>query len=309
VNPSGGSPSRASGLRASYNTEPMLYQIDAKQALEQASRDDGVRLLFKAHLWRLPDGELPVVYADNPAQPTALVVRHGVKIIVLAPPALYPQLAADLLAERVEQTPAWPDAELVEAWRAEPEREDGPCGKRLELHATGPAFVEAAFAAGFARHPGGMHDPHWFYCVTGREDFTRFVQHSCRICEGRELYELLRGGIKYDETGEYLGKCLDAGPSFVCEAADETGALAPVCFSITHISGSMGGIFTPPEHRGHGYGRSLAAFQLSYMLRARGEAFCHVNINNPPSYKNLDAIGMPKRSEPVTWCALLWPPE
>ncbi|MBN2081107.1 hypothetical protein JW859_02750 [bacterium] len=286
----------------------MLQQVDAQQALERVSRNDCVRLLLKAHLWRLPDGEFPWVYTDNPQALDSIVIRHGVRIIILAPPERYPQLAADLLAERIQQSPAWPDPGLREAWQAEPERENGARGKRLEMHATGPSFAEAAFAAGFARHPGGQHDPHWFYCLTGRVDFSAFVQHSCRLCAGRELYELLLGGIKYDETGEYLAKCLDDGPSFVCEVSDGAGGDIPVCFSMTHLSGSMGGIFTPVEHRGHGYGRSLAAFQLSYMLRTRGEAWCHVNINNPPSYRNLDLIGMPRLAEPVTWCALLWPP-
>ncbi len=285
----------------------MLQQVDTQWALDLARSNDDVRLLLKAHMWRLPEDELPWVYTDNPDQPDSLIIRHGVHIIVIAPVENHQRLAADLLAERIQQSPDWPDAELVEAWRAEPEREAGPCGKRLEMQATGPSFAETALAAGFSRHPGDHHEPHWFYCITGREDFSRFVQHSCRICEGRELFELLRGGIKYDETGEYLGKCLDEGPSFVCETTDTGGKITPVCFSMTHLSGSMGGIFTPPQHRGHGYGRSLAAFQLSYMLRTRGEAWCHVNINNPPSYKNLDVIGMPKLAEPVTWCALMWP--
>jgi GNAT superfamily N-acetyltransferase len=286
----------------------MLQQVDAQEALERASYNDGLRLLLKAHLWRLPDGELPWAYTDNPEQPELIILRHGVRFTILAPPERYPQLATDLLAERIQQSPAWPDAGLAEAWSAEPERENGPRGKRLEMHATGTAFAEAAFAAGFSRHPGDHHEPHWFYCMAGRSDFTHFVQHACRVCEGRELFELLRGGIKYDDTGEYLGKCLDAGPSFVCEVTGGNGGTIPVCFSMTHLSGSMGGIFTPPEHRGHGYGRSMAAFQLSFMLRTRGEAWCHVNTNNPASYRNLDVIGMPRLAEPVTWCTLLWPP-
>jgi hypothetical protein len=285
----------------------MLYQIDAQSALEVASRDDGVRLLLKAHLWRLPEGDSPWVYTAEPSHPRSFVVRHGVRIIVLALPESYPEIAADLLAERIQQHPAWPDAALQDAWQAEPEQADGPRGKRLEMHATGPAFAEAAFSEGFLRREGDHHDPHWFYCMVGAPQFAQHVKHPCRICEGRELFEQLRGGIKYDETGEYLGKCLDAGPSFVCEVTGSAGGTEQVCFSMTHLSGSMGGIFTPPQYRGHGYGRSLAAFQTDFMLGTRGEVWCHVNINNPPSYKNLDVIGLPHLPEPLTWRTLLWP--
>jgi hypothetical protein len=92
---------------------------------------------------------------------------------------------------------------------------------------------------------------------------------------------MLREGIHYDETGEYTRECLEKGPSFACEVDGEV-----VSCSCTHLSGSMGMIYTPQQHRRKGYGNSLAAFQVDYMLAHIGPAFCHVNIHNEASYGN-----------------------
>lgn len=284
----------------------MLYQVeDVQQAIAQAgARDPGIQLMLRGHLWRKPEVERFNCWVDDRSQPRVFVFRHLFHIIVVAAPEDYAPLLDDLLHQRLEQNPLWPEAEVRAEWD---QHEQQPGRPRLVVHATAVSFSEAAISAGFIPSEEDRHQPHYFYWATGEPRFSEHVKHACRVCQGRELWELLRGGIQYDETGEYVGKCLDAGPSFVCEIDGENGAKIPVCFSCMHLSGSMGAIFTPEEHRGHGYGRSLAAFQIDYVLNMQGAAWCHVNAQNIPSYKNLDVIGVPRLPEPMLWRMLYWP--
>jgi len=283
----------------------MLYQIDSTRAVELASaRGDGIRLMLRGHLWKPPEVEHVNCWVDDLEQPRVFVFRHLCHIIVVAEPAAYAPLLDDLLHQRIEQNASWPEQAVREEWD---KQEKDPGRPRLVVHATARSFSEAAIAAGFIPNEDDRHKPHFFYYATGEPRFSQHVKYPCRLGVGQELWELLRSGIQYDETGEYMRKCLDAGPSFVCEIDGPGGAQIAVCWSCTHIGGSMGAIFTPEEHRGHGYGRSLSAFQIDYMLATRGAAWCHVMHENIPSYANLDIIGMPRLPEPMQWRMLFWP--
>ena len=131
------------------------------------------------------------------------------------------------------------------------------------------------------------------------------VKHPCRVVNaGLELYELMRQAIDYDEEGEYTRKCLEQGPSFVCEVEGE-----PVCWSCTHLGGTMGMIFTPEKHRRRGFAKSLAAFQINYMLETTGHATCHVMEWNEASQRMVALFGMNRFNEPMIRRTLFWPEE
>lgn len=276
---------------------PMLHLAsDTNAALELIKRDPELDIKLRAHLWREREHPL-IVYVDNPAQPTVFALRHGIGFMPIAPPGRYPALMGDLFHARIEGGEPWPDEIMRAEWAKDPGR------PRLGLNAAPVSAIEAAFAAGFERSPEEeRHRPHWIYYITGKPHLQDRVKHSCRLGVGQELYDLLRQGIGYDETGEYTRRCLDAGASFVCEVDG-----VPVCWACTHLSGSMGMIYTPPEHRRNGYANSLAAFQIDYVLEHFGLAFCHVNAENEASNRNVLSLGMCRLPEPVTGRTLFWP--
>ena len=111
----------------------------------------------------------------------------------------------------------------------------------------------------------------------------------------------MRQAVDYDPSGEYIRRCLREGPSFVCTVGGE-----PVCWSCTHINRCMGMIYTPPEHRRHGYARSLAAFQIDRMLKEDGIAHCFVLEWNKASQGLLTKLGASLVPEAVVWRHLGW---
>lgn|GEM_PF-1036805 len=142
----------------------------------------------------------------------------------------------------------------------------------------------------------------WY--VTGKPRFSRMVKHNCRAVEGSdELLPLIIRGVEYGRPAkDYLRECLLLGPSFVCEVNGE-----PVCWAGTHMNGTMGMIYTPPEHRRKGYALSLAAFQLDYMLRRDGTALAHVLFGNRASENLLLSFGAQRSPGTMTWRTLVWP--
>jgi hypothetical protein len=65
----------------------------------------------------------------------------------------------------------------------------------------------------------------------------------------------------------------------------------PVCWSATHLSGTMAMIYTPEEHRRKGYAKSLAAFQIDHMLEKDGVACCHIISTNTASNELVKNFG------------------
>jgi GNAT superfamily N-acetyltransferase len=167
------------------------------------------------------------------------------------------------------------------------------------------AMVAGAIAAGllpdhddFTLEPAAE-----LWHLDGEPRFAHLVKHPCRTCEGQELFDTIRAGWPHgDAEGTYVRWCLTAEPSFVCEVDG-----APVCASSTHLSRTMGMIFTPEEHRGKGYASSLAAFQADEMLRRYGFATAHIWHDNYPSQALLKKMEFRKFPGYFTWIRLYLP--
>jgi predicted GNAT family acetyltransferase len=114
------------------------------------------------------------------------------------------------------------------------------------------------------------------------------------------LEPLFREGNERDE-GPYVRACLEQGPSIVVEIGGQ-----PVSWSLTHLGGAVGRIYTPPEHRGKGYGKSLTALHVDVLLGLRGIAVASVRVDNAASYRMFQALGAHHIRGPMTWSTLLW---
>ena len=243
-------------------------------------------------------GEGPLLLVDDLDNPQVLFALEGGIMMSSGAPQKFQQAWEDLLAGRIESKQAWPTAEQQQRWEQE--------GRRGLFLATCSYHTwRTAILAGFDPHPHdakGQVAYQWY--VEGPPRFSELVQHDCRLGEGEELVDLLKLGVPYDPEGEYARLCVTHGPSFVCEVDGE-----PVCWSCTHLNGSMGMIYTPEEHRRKGYARSLAAFQIDHMLRRDGIACCHVIDYNIASMNMVAGLGFKRLEEPVVWRVVFWPGE
>ena len=133
---------------------------------------------------------------------------------------------------------------------------------------------------------------------------ARMRKLKCRVVEGSdELLPLIMQGVDYGgEAKGYLRDCLLLEPSFVCEVDGE-----PVCWAGTHLGGSMGMIYTPPEHRRKGYAEALTALQIDHMLARDGIAVANVVLGNRASERLLATFGAKKAPGTVVWRVLRWP--
>jgi hypothetical protein len=238
----------------------------------------------------------PRWFAQDPSAPSALMRLHGSDCMLLGPPLAVKSALRDVYEGRWESKALWPDHETEQRWLA--------AGRRtFQLSRVPLAVLNAARAVGFRDVPEGKqpsYSAHAWY-VTGQPRFQDYVRHPCRTVTGEELLPLFEGSGEEDDI-PYLKACLAGGPSFVCEIDGK-----PVCWSCTHLGGAMGRIYTPPEYRGRGYGKSLTAFQVEAMLHSTGMAVASVSINNPASYRMLQALGAKHLRGPMTWSALQWP--
>jgi len=203
------------------------------------------------------------------------------------------------VSERIEQNPPWPDEQTRGDW------EHWMLAKGLFVNASPLVLWEMMQDAGFEPDPNERKQRHaYLWTIEGEPRFGHMMRHSCRLGEGEELWELLRQGISYDSEGEYVRRCLRRGPSFVCEVNGEK-----VCWASTHLNGTMGMIYTPPQHRRKGYARSLAAFQIDHMLKTCGVACAHVVSTNVESESMMRSLGARRIHDPVVWRTLYWPGE
>ena len=246
---------------------------------------------------------LPIALADDPEAPNVLIAHEGAHFMMAARDHSYwPAAMDDLVNGRIVQDPAWPDPLTEKHWKYGEEKEKRSKGLFFDQ---APLMAwEAAIAAGFIKEV--QHDYNetyahvWF--ETGKPRFENYVLHPCRLANGLELLEYLKQGISYDQEGTYIRLCLENGPSFVCEIDGK-----PVCWSCTHLSGAMGMIYTPEEHRRMGYARSLAAFQIDHMLAKDGIAVCHVIEGNTASQEMLRSIGFSRIEDPLVWRPVVLP--
>jgi hypothetical protein len=237
---------------------------------------------------------------DDPISPSALLYLHEGMLMALGHEVAYPAMFEDLLQGRVEAPDMWPPRSLQKAVCSQIEQE-GFAG--LFLNTVPVSAYDAALQAGFAAHP---HDhgspPAFLYSFTGNARFADRVQHPCRLAQGVELLDLLKQGISYDEGGYYTTLCLRNGPSFVCEVDGQ-----PVCWSCTHLNGTMGMIYTPEQHRRKGYAGSLAAFQIDHMLATSQFACCHIVEGNTASEDLVLGMGARRDDLAYCWRSVVWP--
>jgi hypothetical protein len=83
----------------------------------------------------------------------------------------------------------------------------------------------------------------------------------------------------------------------------------PVCWSCTHLNGTMGMIYTPEQHRRKGYAKSLAALQIDTRLASDGIACAHVVDHNVASMGMMAGFGAERWEEALCWRAVYWPGE
>jgi hypothetical protein len=240
------------------------------------------------------------VLADDPANPLVLVACSGTSFMFCGELRAFQPLMDDLLNGSVEVEGGWPGAELEINWG-----EHGQGGRGIFLNTAPYGIWRAGVLAGFEPSPddrAGQVAYQWHW--TGAPRFGQLVRHPCRVVHGQELFELMKLAVHYDPEGNYIRQCLEHGPSFVCEVDGE-----PKCWSCTHLNGTMGMIYTPPELRRHGYARSLGAFQLDYTLQRHGFAACHIIDFNTPSMNLVASLGAQIIPEPIVWRVLWWPGE
>lgn len=270
----------------------MLYLIEPGQRLDDglAAQHQLYPQVFASWLkWH--DQRVPrMILADDPAQPTTAFGGISTELFLLGDQRCYPGMLADLAAGRIEPAGIWPDEHIRDTWAG-----NGADHPVLRLESHGQSCHHAALALGYQnlREDDGGHGAYYYY-IEGAPRFAGQVQHPCRIVEGLELYELMCTGTDYDPAGTYTRQCLEQGPSFVCEVGG-----VPVCWSCTHISQALGMIHTPPEFRRNGYARSLAAFQIDYMLQTVGRAWCAVLGNNIASQAMLNSLGLNRLEERI----------
>jgi GNAT superfamily N-acetyltransferase len=228
-------------------------------------------------------GEPPLWLGNEPQSPTIVLRLQGTSCMVLGSDGDLQAAFTDLRKLRTKI----------------------PAGDRFQLGRVSAEVRNTALRAGFADH-SSQRQPHYSahaWYVEGEPRFAELVRHDCRIVEGTELLPLfLQADPQEDEP--YIRACLEHGPSFVCEVQGR-----PVCWSCTHLGGAMARIFTLPEHRGRGYGKSLTASQVDDTLRHRGIAVASVSVDNPASSRMLEALGAHHLPQPLTWSDMLWPDE
>lgn len=281
----------------------MLVQALDRDGVIEKLVGDPIRGFTTRNFCRAGGDWQPIVLVDNQQDPKVLVAHRGSNFAIYGAIQHYMAAMDDLFHGRVEQEPGWPDAVTHHDW------EEYGQGRRYIFINSSPYVVwRSALEVGFEPDEGDLRGHvafMWFF--TGQPRFSGEVHHSCRLGVGLELLELLKLGIGYDQEGHYIKVCLENGPSFVCEAPDENGVVRPVCWSSTHLNHTMGMIYTPPELRRHGYARSLAAFQIDYMLARDGLACCHVVDKNVASMSMVAGLGGQRWEEPVVWRGVRWP--
>jgi hypothetical protein len=273
----------------------MLHLLDIPAALEALGDPRPGDFAFRNFIRR----QHVQVFTNDTERPSVLLALRGANMMVqVLADADLRSVMQDLLELRFADAANWPTDEAREDWA-----QHG--GKPYVFVNTSPVEVwEAGQQAGFVvpEDFDHGHPPANLYWWEGKPRFGSEVQHSCRLGRGLELWDRLRRGVGYDSEGEYVRAVLQEQPSFVCEVEGQS-----VCWSTIHLNGSMGMIYTPPEHRRHGYARSLASFQIDHQLRQYGFACCHVVSDNVASYTMLQELGGHKDQTQIVWRILLWP--
>jgi len=204
---------------------------------------------------------------------------------------------ADLATGRMQSDNPWPDAYAEAEWER--------LGRKvLHLGRVSRHTLVSAWQLGFVNldgQPQPYYQAHAWY-IHGRPRFAERVRHRCRVVSGSELLPLFTADNDDPKDRDYLRDCLQAGPSFVCEANGQA-----VSWSLTNLGGAIARIFTPEEYRGRGYASSLIALQFDTLLERQGLAAASVRIDNVGSYRIFEGLGARHIRGPLNWSNLLWP--
>jgi len=275
----------------------MLFQLDNPgPAVAALAADPAGDFVFRNFCNLVHDnGARAVVLADSLGSPSVLVSHYQGSVMVAGNQKLYRPVWDDILNLRVIQQIIWPAEHVVV------EELDGAVRRGLFCNSAPLLFWQAGVDAGMTPQTDGESVAR-LWVLEGEPRFGHLVQHPCRLGAGEELADLLVQGIHYDREGYYVRQCLKHGPSFVCEVDGQ-----PVCWSATHISGTLGMIYTPEQHRRQGYAKSLAAFQVDHMLRRDGIACVHIIQGNTASEELCSSMGFRVYGEPLVWRCMYWP--
>jgi GNAT superfamily N-acetyltransferase len=93
---------------------------------------------------------------------------------------------------------------------------------------------------------------------------------------------------------EYIRWRIKKGPSAAVYLKGK-----PVSWALTHGDGSMGIMFTLPEHRSHGYARTITNALTQKVLDRGHKPFLYVSKTNHPSLSLVTSCGFVRRGEHV----------
>lgn len=278
-----GEPDHSGDLRILRFRDPSAYRTRIESWLLDAEVEHNLILSLVAGL---ADGR---VYGDG--EPYFLLVERRGEVVggALRTPPHFPlgltRLPADapvLLAEEVARIdPAVPAV-------------------------LGPEPAVAGFAAAWSEHTDAAVRPgrrQRIYELTEVVPPPRAASGRLRQAVAEELDLLASWGAAFDEETDLprmdsrarARTWLDAGGLFVWEDVVR-GEERPVCTAaavgFTPHGGRIGFVYTPPEHRGRGYGTACTA-ELSQLLLDQGRRFCclYTDLANPTSNRIYQQIG------------------
>lgn len=275
----------------------MLYLVNNLEQQVQRHAGDLVRgFVFRNFVnFKHDKAERTKVYGDDPQHPAILLAHYKGSLMVVGDPGLYLQVWRDIFKGELSDGSLWQSEVAI----VDEEKSQGR--RTLFCNTTPLAFWEAAAQAGLILQEA-THGFARLWYLEGGPRFAQLVKHPCRLGVGEELVDLLVQGISYDEDGYYVRQCVKHGPSFVSEIEGE-----PVCWSGTHLTGTLAMVYTPEQHRRKGYARSLGAFHIDYVLRQQGLAVCHVIEGNSASEKMMASFGFSVVDDPLVWRNVYWP--
>ena len=173
-----------------------------------------------------------------------------------------------------------------------------------------PEQVAAARAAlGLADVPATADKPETLYAV----DPSRVVvprslaagEIMCRPPQARERPELHAWGFEYDKetlgatdtpdarrrSADFMDKRIDLGAAWVAVDRDDTLLSFASFNAVLPDIVQLGGIYTPPAHRGRGYAKAVVAHALR-VARERGATRAVLFTPNPSAARAYEAVGL-----------------
>jgi RimJ/RimL family protein N-acetyltransferase len=165
----------------------------------------------------------------------------------------------------------------------------------------------AQLALGLANAPAKMDEEEWLYALDLAElqipEALTNGEIRCRaplpkerdlLCQWRSAYDIeTLGSTDSEETRNRAGAALDRqveeGNAWVAIRDGELVSLSAFNATLPDIV-QLGGIYTPPEHRGRGYAKASVAASL-VAARQRGASRAVLFTGNPSAARSYEAVG------------------